>query len=101
MYVTRGDRMSEQKPVVAAEVPTVQPIEGVPVEGLPVYAEDQPAQIFVVDRGFASDKIAIEFESSHPRFGDVFATKHYFWTDPGELAWGHEGEVIRLRHRDE
>lgn len=92
--------MSEQKPVVAAEVPTVQPIEGVPVEGLPVYADDQPAQIFVVDRGFASDKIAIEFESPHPRFGDVFATKYYYWAEPGELAWGYERQTIQLRHRE-
>jgi len=92
--------MSEQKPVVAAEVPTVQQIEGVPFEGLPVYADDQPAQIFVVDRGFASDKIAIEFESPHPLFGDVFATKYYYWAEPGELAWGYERQIIQLTHRE-
>ena len=92
--------MSEKKPVVEAEVPTVPPIEGVPIEGLPVFADGQPAQIFVVDRGFASDKIAIEFESPHPRFGDVFATKYYYWAEPGELAWGHEGQTIQLRHRE-
>lgn len=94
-----GVQMSDEMPVTDVEVPTVQPVEGVPVRGLPVCADGVPAQIFVVDRGFASDKIAIEFETPHPRFDDNFATKHFYWPRPGELGWGHDGEIIRVTHR--
>jgi hypothetical protein len=96
---TRGVRMSEEAPVTAAEVPTIQPIEGIPARGLPVYADGVPAQIFVIDRGFASDKIAIEFEVPHPRFDDFFGTKYFYWSKPGELGWGHDGEIIHVTHR--
>ena len=91
--------MEDQRPVIESEVPRVEPMEGVPVEGLAVEADGVPGQIFVVDRGFASDKIAIEFETPHPRHGDVFATKYFYWSGPGELSWGHEGQVIHVVHR--
>lgn len=53
----------------------------------------------MIDRGFASDKIAIEFETPHPRHGDVFATKYFYWAATGELSWGHDGQVIHVVHR--
>lgn len=89
------------QPVDLDDIPRVVVYEGEDPKGLPVFADGLPAQVFVVDRGFASDKLAIEFEAPHPQWGDTFATKHYGMMQPGRLDWGYDGRWIRLEHRAE
>lgn len=67
-----------------------------PHDGLRVWADGLEARIFIRGRGFASDKIVIEFEQPHPRFDTTFATKYFAMDEPGVLSWGHEDQMISI-----
>lgn len=66
--------------------------------GLPIAADSYAGRIFVLGRGFASDKVVIEFAVDHPTWGRTFATKYFWMDEPGVLHWGHDGQVISLTH---
>lgn len=88
--------MSSGSLVEFAEIPVI----GVDDDELKlsVLVDGKPAKIFIGRRGFASDKIVIDFDEPHPRFGTSFETKYFYMDEPGLLCWGFDGRAFRLEH---
>jgi len=64
-------------------------------EKMKVSVNGYSAEIFIAER-YGSDKIIILFNDIHPRWGEVFTTKHFIFESPGEMSWGHEGEKMKI-----
>ncbi len=74
-----------------------------PIEvGLSVLVDGRKAFIYehMLNDGFYQrEKIVIQFSEKHPKFADgLFQTKYYEINEPGKLAWGHEGEVMKVEY---
>lgn len=89
-----------EEPVRIEDIPYVPAdVDVGPDDGLRVWVDARPARIFIRGRGFASDKIVIEFDQPNPRFGDTFATKYFDIDEPGHLSWGHDADVMIVTFR--
>jgi hypothetical protein len=64
-------------------------------EKMKVSVNGYSAEIFIAER-YGSDKIIILFDDIYPRWGEVFTTKHFIFESPGEMSWGHEGEIMKI-----
>ena len=41
-------------------------------------------------------RVIIKFNAKHIRWVDSFQTKHFQFEKPGEMSWGHDGEVMKI-----
>lgn len=46
--------------------------------------------------GGYSERIVITIEDGHPELGRSFSTKHFRFTEPGIVEWGHEGRTFKI-----
>ena len=61
-----------------------------------VVADGYSGYCFLQDRGWNSIRIVIEFDQTHPTWGESFVTKHFLFEKPGKMYWGHEGNFIKI-----
>ncbi len=45
--------------------------------------------------GTHSERILIDFEETHPVYGDRFMTKYYTVSKDNIITWGHDNKKIR------
>jgi len=69
-------------------------------EKMKVSVDGYRAEIFIDER-YGSDKIIILFNDIHPKWGEVFTTKYFIFKSPGEMSWGHEGEIMKILINEE
>lgn len=81
--------------VLTEEMIPIAPMEGGSHEILRVSVDGYDAEIFIAQR-WNSDKIVINFDKLHPIWKEVFTTKYFFFEKPGEMSWGHNGEVMKI-----
>ena len=60
-----------------------------------VIVDGKPATIELSNETW-SLRVLIKFKTKHERWGDVFQTKYFQFENPGEMSWGHEGEVMKI-----
>ena len=94
-----------KKPLTSKQIPVIHvtsfDTNVDPVEvGLSVSVDGRNAHIYEhrLDDGFYQrEKIVIQFSEDHPKWeGGLFQTKYYEINEPGELEWGHDGEVMEV-----
>ena len=82
------------------EIPSIKEIpEGTDPKtlGLPVIVDGLPAKILIAaQESRSSEKVVIEFDNDHPRWGYTFLTKYFEFTEPGNMSWGHDGEKMEI-----
>ena len=69
----------------------------IPVDGgsIDVIVDGYPATIEITDEA-RSLRVLIKFNAKHKRWGDSFQTKYFQFEKPGEMSWGHDGEVMKI-----
>ena len=85
-------------PCTEAMVPVVD--VGNEPESILVLVDDRPARCFISKPKWpeqtGSEKIVLLFDEKHPRCEYCFATKYFRFEQPGSMAWGHNGEHMRI-----
>ena len=83
------------KKLLTEEMIPIAPMSGGVYETLSVSVDGYDAEIFIAQR-YGSDKIVIMFNELHPKWGEVFTTKYFFFETHGEMGWGHNNEKMEI-----
>ena len=93
LYVKNMEKITQN--VLTEEMLPIARMNGEDFEKMKVSVDGYNAEIFISEN-YGSDKIAILFNELHPHWGEVFTTKYFFFETPGEMSWGHNGEVMKI-----
>ena len=86
--------------VLTEEMLPIARINGEGFEKMKVSVDGYSAEIFIAER-YGSDKIIILFNDIHPKWEEIFTTKYFIFESPGEMRWGHEGEIMKILLNEE
>ena len=90
-------KITQNRQVKEEDIPVVTEFkEGVDPEGLRVTADGHPANCFIASTYLRSDKIVLLFDPPHPKYGVEWATKHFGFSEPGTMEWGHDGKTMTI-----
>ena len=69
----------------------------IPVDGrcIDVIVDGYQATIEITDEA-RTPRVLIKFNAKHKRWDDSFQTKYFQFEKPGEMSWGHNGEVMKI-----
>ena len=81
--------------VLTEEMLPIARMNGEDFEKMKVSVDGYNAEIFISEN-YGSDKIVILFNELHPHWGEYFTTKNFIFETPGEMSWGHDGEIMKI-----
>ena len=55
-----------------------------------------PGKAGIGSFGAFSERIMITLEQAHPELDTEFKTKHFHFTAPGKVEWGHNGQSFEI-----
>ena len=61
-----------------------------------ITVDGRPASCFLSERVWGSTKVVIVFDQEHPRWGEYFTTKYFWFDEPGKMHWGHDGDHMKI-----